>query len=415
MVPNPRGEAIMGKSKGAHCIGILTSGGDCPGLNAAIRGVAKPAIIDFGIEVMGIEKGFRGLVENHSRRLQMNDVSRILSLGGTILGTSREKPHKMPLPNGETVDLTERAVETYHHLGLDCLVCLGGNGTHKVAYSLMKKGLNIIGLPKTIDNDLVETDITFGFDSAVNTAAEAIDRLYSTAEAHLRVMVIELMGHKAGWLALHAGIAGGADVILIPEIPYDLDSICHHLKERRRHGKWFSIIAVAEGARPRAEVESAKKLAKVEQLVGAAGADATNESDQDKKDKKDRKKKKKDKRLKEDLNGSFVSLDDKGDGRASSSVAKAISRKLGMETRVTVLGHLQRGGIPTPFDRILATRLGTYAAEMLAEGVYNRMVALKGSEVTSVPMEAVAGKLKLVPLDHPLIRVARRVATNFGD
>src|SRR5260370_13985427 len=233
----------------ARCIGILTSGGDCPGLNAAIRGVAKPARSDSHSEVIGIEKGFRGLVENHSRVLHRQDASGILSLGGTTLGTSREKPHKMPLPNGETVDLTARAVETYSRLGLDCLVCLGGNGTHKVAFNLMKHGLNVIGLPKTIDNDLAETEMTFGHDSAVTTAAEAIDRLYSTAEAHLRVMVIELMGHHAGWLTLSCGMAGGADIILIPEIPYDLDSICQHLIERRRRGKWFSIVAVAEGAR----------------------------------------------------------------------------------------------------------------------------------------------------------------------
>src|SRR5438105_3318814 len=235
----------------AKCVGILTSGGDCPGLNAAIRGVAKPAISDFHIEVIGIEKGFRGLVENHSRVLHLQDVSNILTMGGTILGTSREKPHRIPLPHGKTVDLTERAVENYQRLGLDCLVCLGGNGTHKVAYSLMQEGLNVIGLPKTIDNDLAETDNTFGHDSALTTAAEAIDRLHSTAEAHLRVMVIELMGHKTGWLTLSAGLAGGADVILIPEIPYDLDSICNNLTERRRRGKWFSIVAVAEGAVPK--------------------------------------------------------------------------------------------------------------------------------------------------------------------
>lgn len=193
----------------AKCIGILTSGGDCPGLNAAIRGVAKPLLSDFHIEVVGIEKGFRGLVENNARVLHLEDITGILSTGGTILGTSREKPHKMPLPNGDTIDMTDRAVETYQRLGLDCLVCLGGNGTHKVSHYLTKRGLNVIGLPKTIDNDLAQTDITFGFDSAVTTAAQAIDRLYSTAEAHLRVMVIELMGHHAGWLALSAGLAGG--------------------------------------------------------------------------------------------------------------------------------------------------------------------------------------------------------------
>jgi 6-phosphofructokinase 1 len=407
----------MSTSKGARCIGILTSGGDCPGLNAAIRGVAKPAMSDFHIEVIGIEKGFRGLVENNSRVLHQHDVSGILSLGGTILGTSREKPHKMPLPNGKTVDLTSRAVENYHRLGLDCLVCLGGNGTHKVAYKLMEQGLNVIGLPKTIDNDLVETDITFGHDSAMTTAAQAIDRLYSTAEAHLRVMVIELMGHKAGWLALNAGIAGGADVILIPEIPYDLDSIAQHLTERRRRGKWFSIIAVAEGAIPR------MKSAPVEQTVLARMESATASSvasvpagDADKKDGKKKKKKKKHRDGAPDhTNGAYLSLDDKGDGKASSSVARALSKRLGMETRVTVLGHLQRGGIPTPYDRILATRLGTYAAEMLSRGEYNKMVCLKGSEVTAVDLEKVAGKLKLVPTDHPLIEAARRVGTNFGD
>jgi 6-phosphofructokinase 1 len=373
----------------AKCIGILTSGGDCPGLNAAIRGVAKPAISDFHIEVIGIEKGFRGLVENHSRVLHLHDISGILSLGGTILGTSREKPHKMPLPNGETVDMTARGVETYNRLGLDCLVCLGGNGTHKVAFNLMKHGLNVLGIPKTIDNDLAETDVSFGFDSAVTTAAQAIDRLYSTAEAHLRVMVIELMGHYAGWLTLTAGLAGGADIILIPEIPYDLDSICQHLTERRRRGKWFSIVAVAEGARPRPVPPSMPdgKIAK--------------------------KKKKNDKKKGE--RGEPVSASEDSDGRVSTSVAKAISRRIGMETRVTVLGHLQRGGIPTPYDRVLATRFGVFAAEMLAEGTYNRMVALRGSEVTSVPLEEVAGRTRVVPLDHPLIRAARRVGTNFGD
>ncbi|MCI0638669.1 MAG: 6-phosphofructokinase [Gemmataceae bacterium] len=388
----------MGAAK-AKCIGILTSGGDCPGLNAAIRGVAKPALSDFHVEVIGIEKGFRGLVENNSRILHQHDVSGILSLGGTILGTSREKPYKMPLPNGETVDLTSRAVETYSRLGLDCLVVLGGNGTHKVAYTLVKHGLNVIGLPKTIDNDLVETDITFGHDSAVNTAAQALDKLYSTAEAHLRVMVVEVMGHDAGWLALNAGLAGGADIILIPEIPYDMDSICKHLTERRRRGKWFSIVAVAEGARPKAK----------EPLPNQQPESDKDRKKRKKADKKELKKDKKDKRRDNGGNGEFA------DGRASSQVAKLISERLGMETRVTVLGHLQRGGIPTPFDRILATRFGTYAAEMLAEGVYNHMVCLKGSDVNHVPLEQVAGKIKLVPRDHALIRAARRVGTNFGD
>jgi 6-phosphofructokinase 1 len=366
--------------------------------------VVKPALSDFNIEVIGIEKGFRGLVENHSRPLHLNDVSGILSQGGTILGTSREKPHRMPLPHGKTVDLTLRAVETYNRLGLDCLVCLGGNGTDKVAYNLMQNGLNVLGLPKTIDNDLAETDATFGHDSAVTTAAQAIDRLYSTAEAHLRVMVIELMGHKAGWLTLCAGLAGGADIILIPEIPYDIESICQHLTERRRRGKWFSIVAVAEGCVPK-RMEAA--------VAATVDAIAKKGGKKDRK-KRDRKGEKTDKG-KAAGNGASRGLDEAGDGRASAQVARAISRRLGIETRVTVLGHLQRGGVPTPRDRILATRFGTHAAEMLAQGKYNRMICLKGDDVTSVPIEQVAGKLKLVPLDHPLIRAARRVGTNFGD
>ena len=312
----------MAASKPARCVGILTSGGDCPGLNAAIRAVVKPCLSDFHIEVIGIEKGFRGLVENHSRVLHAQDVSGIMATGGTILGTSREKPHRMPLPNGETVDLTPRAVETYNRLGLDCLVCLGGNGTHKVAHSLMKQGLNVLGLPKTIDNDLAETDNTFGHDSAVAVAAEAIDRLHSTAEAHLRVMIIELMGHKAGWLTLAAGLAGGADIILIPEISYDLDSICQHLTERRRRGKWFSIIAVAEGATLKhsvAQLEAAIKDSKKEKKNDRA--------------EKGNKPKSSSAVLRVNGSSSGVSLDDSGEGRATSRVAKAIHQRLGMDTR----------------------------------------------------------------------------------
>lgn len=376
-------------------VGVLTSGGDCPGLNAAIRGVVKPAISGYHIEVIGIEKGFRGLVENHSRVLHLPDVSNILTSGGTILGTSREKPHRMPLPHGKSVDLTERAVETYHRLGLDCLICLGGNGTHKVAYSLSQRGLNVIGLPKTIDNDLAETDMTFGYDSAMTTAAEAIDRLHSTAEAHLRVIIIELMGHKAGWLTLSAGLAGGADVVLIPEIPYDIESVCKNLTERRRRGKWFSIVAVAEGANAKSPA-----LAPVGAEVDGAGGDKPD---------KEEKKKKKDK--KEHANGILLGTRES----PGAAVARSISERLGIDTRVTVLGHLQRGGSPTPYDRILATRFGTHAVELLAEGNYNRMVCLKGAQVTSVPIEDVAGKLKTVPLDHPLLLSARHVGTNFGD
>jgi 6-phosphofructokinase 1 len=391
-------------------VGILTSGGDCPGLNAAIRGVVRPALSDYHIEVIGIEKGFRGLVENNARVLHPQDVSGILSSGGTILGTSREKPHRMPQANGKTVDMTDRAVETYQRLGLDCLVCLGGNGTHKIACRLMQKGLNVLGLPKTIDNDLVETDMTFGHDSAVATATEAIDRLHSTAEAHLRIMVIELMGHKAGWLTLAAGLAGGADLILIPEIPYDLDSICRHLTERRRRGKWFSIVAVAEGAIPRQAAPAPEP------------SPERAEEEPEKKEKKKKKKKKHKNKEAEDGAGTPVEKRESSAGaeevlpsNAGNVVARAIHQRLGIDTRVTVLGYLQRGGVPTPADRLLATRFGTHAAELLAAGTYNRMVCLKGAEITSVPIEQVAGKIKLVPPDHPLVRAARRVGTNFGD
>jgi len=384
-------------------VGILTSGGDCPGLNAAIRGVVKPAISDFHIEVIGIEKGFRGLVENQSRVLHWHDVSNILATGGTILGTSREKPHRMPLPNGKTVDLSERAAETYSRLGLDCLVCLGGNGTHKIAYNLMQHGLNVLGLPKTIDNDLAETDATFGHDSAVTTATEAIDRLHSTAEAHLRVMVIELMGHKAGWLTLSAGLAGGADIILIPEIPYDLARICQHLTERRRRGKWFSIVAVAEGAVPRQEDTAAAPATRVIKLGKGAKKAHKRAARLGQGDKAS------------PGRGARAAQADGLEDRPGAAVARAISHRLGIEARVTVLGYLQRGGVPTPYDRLLATRFGTHAAELLAQGAYNRMVCLKGQEVTSVPIEQVAGKIKLVPPDHPLVQAARRVGTSFGD
>ena len=294
--------------------------------------------------------------------------------------------------------MTSRAVETYNRLGLDCLVCLGGNGTHKVAYNLTKQGLNVIGLPKTIDNDLAETDITFGFDSAVTTAAQAIDRLYSTAEAHLRVMVIELMGHNAGWLTLTAGIGGGADIILIPEIPYDIDSICQHLTERRRRGKWFSIIAVAEGAPIAPERLDERRTPMIDKAKRTARREEKGQEAQGQEERS--------------------MCDDEALRRTAASAPaspRPSAQRLGMETRVTVLGHLQRGGIPTPFDRVLATRFGTHAAEMLAEGVYNHMVCMHGAEVTSVPLEKVAGRTKLVPLDHPLIRSARRVGTNFGD
>ncbi len=258
----------MKKKSKTHCVGILTSGGDCPGLNAAIRGVAKPALDHYGIEVIGILDGFRGLVENRTRTLDSRSVSGILTLGGTILGTSRDKPHRMPM-GGKVLDMTETVAENARRLGIDCLVCLGGRGTQKNALQLHEAaGMDVVTLPKTIDNDVAETDVSFGFDTAMSIATEAIDRLHSTATSHNRLIVCEVMGHNAGWLALGAGIAGGADVILIPEIPYDLEAVAEHLKARRRSGKRFSIIVVAEGARTRQEAEAESKRGEKEKEEG---------------------------------------------------------------------------------------------------------------------------------------------------
>lgn len=360
-----------------HTFGILTSGGDCPGLNAAIRGVAKAAHEKYSMNIIGINEGFRGLIEGDVKLLKSTDVSGILTRGGTILGTSREKPFK----NDETGSLRdseagrnkpEAIIENYKNLNLDCLVILGGNGTHKTANLLKKAGLNIVGLPKTIDNDIWGTDVTFGFHSAVDIATGAIDRLHSTAHSHNRVMVVELMGHKAGWLSLYAGISGGGDVILIPEIPYSIDCICRHLLKRASQGKAFSIVVVAEGA---VSVEEAM-LPKAER-----------------------------KKLKK-TNEYFT----KG-----YEIAQAIQQTAGMETRLTVLGYQQRGGTPSPYDRLLATMFGTAAAELLHNGDYGKIVALEGTRVVARPLEEIAGKLKLVPIDHPLIETARGVGTCFGD
>ncbi len=370
-------------------IGILTSGGDCPGLNAAIRGVAKAAM-HYGIQVQGILDGFRGLVENRSIPLDSRDVSGLLTAGGTLLGTSRDKPHKMRM-GSEVMDMTEVAVANMKRMNIDCLVCLGGNGTQKNALRLREAtDIGIITLPKTIDNDVTCTDVTFGFDSAMRVATEAVDRLHTTATSHHRVIVCEIMGHDAGWLALGAGIAGGADVVLIPEIPYDLEIVARHLNNRRKSGKRFSIIAVAEGVRSR------------EQL-------ALDEADPE------RKKKKK----KSEPEEVFDALTHEGVHLVQESVASRIARRIqtmtGVEARVTALGHVQRGGQPTPYDRLLATRLGTQAGKLLAEGVYDVMVALQGGETVPVPLKDVAGKKKLVPPDHPWIESARLVETCFGD
>ena len=375
------------KNSKTRCIGILTSGGDCPGLNAAIRGVAKAAINRYGMKVVGFNDGFRGLVENRSIILDDRNVSGILTMGGTILGTSRDKPHKMPM-GGKKMDMTAAAVENIRRHQIDCLVCLGGGGTQKNAYHLHKEGgINVLTLPKTIDNDVFGTDITFGFDTAMSIASEAIDRLHTTATSHHRIIVCEIMGHNSGWLALGAGIAGGADVILIPEIPYDLHAVAEHLMERRRTGKRFSIIAIAEGAQSTAEAvaEAEEKKAKSEP-------------------RKDE--------IKYDEHGfAYHPFHEP----KASQLTRQIQELTGIEARVTYLGHVQRGGIPSATDRLYSTMLGNKAAELLAAGEYNMMVAIKGNSTAAVPLKDVAGKKKMVPVDHPWIRSARLVGTCLGD
>jgi 6-phosphofructokinase 1 len=361
-------------------IGILTSGGDSPGLNAAIRGVGKACQTHYGMHIVGIRDGFRGLMENRTMALEGEALSGILTLGGTILGTSREKPHKM-LVDGRVQDMTEAIVANYHANKLDCLVCLGGGGTQKNALRLHQAGLNVVTLPKTIDNDVALTDITFGFDTALGIATDAIDRLHSTAHSHHRIIVVEIMGHRAGWLALGAGIAGGADVILIPEIPYDVEVVAEAIKARKLKGKPFSIVAVAEGAITRQEAEA---------LHAVAG----------------RKKGKK----KEGLDEPELVYADR-----TLRLAQQLETLTGLEARVTILGHLQRGGTPSAADRILATRLGTAAADLIHQRHYGVMVAARGESTERVRLEDVAGQVKTVPPDHPWVESARGVGTSFGD
>lgn len=377
------------KESKTRCIGILTSGGDCPGLNAAIRGVAKAAIGEYGMKVVGFLDGFRGLVENRSIILDDRNVSGILTMGGTILGTARDKPHKMDM-GGTRMDMTAAAVENLRRHHIDCLVCLGGGGTQKNAWHLHTAGgVDVLTLPKTIDNDVAETDITFGFDTAMAIASEAIDRLHTTATSHHRIIVCEIMGHDAGWLALGAGIAGGADVILIPEIPYDLEAVAAHLQGRRMSGKRFSIIAVAEGARSIAEAERDSSKPKTK----------TKSDDQEP-------------LVQKDEGGHAYHLVSEA---KSSRIAREIQRLTGTEARVTSLGHVQRGGTPTARDRLLCTLLGTKAAEVLAEGTYNVMISIRGETCVPVPLEKVAGSKKTVPLTHPWIRSARLAGTCLGN
>ncbi len=369
-------------------IGILTAGGDSPGLNAAIRGVGKAAQGAFGMQVVGFRDGFRGLMQNRIIRLDRDELSGILTRGGTVLGTSRDKPHKMPIGD-KKLDVTDVIVENYNKHHLDVLVCLGGGGTQKNAYRLMKKGLNIVTLPKTIDNDVAKTDVTFGFDTAMGIATEAIDRLHSTAHSHHRIIVVEVMGHNAGWLALGSGIAGGADVILIPEIPYDVEKVAAAIRNRRRAGKAFSIVAVAEGA--------------ISQDYAPALREARKMKKKAKKKKEKKKAKKQIKQLEADHVGNTLRL------------SNQLEELTGLEARVTILGYYQRGGIPSAADRLLATRLGTVCTALINDGVYGVMVAARGNGAEPVPLNEVVGKRKTVPLDHPWIDTARRVGTGLGD
>ncbi len=335
-------------------IGILTSGGDCPGINATIRGVCKTAISHYGMEVYGIHSGFRGLLDDDVVPLDENSLTGLLSMGGTILGTSREKPFKSRPNSPVSEDKPTMMLKTIRDRRLDCVVCIGGNGTQKTAAKLAATGVNVVTVPKTIDNDVWGTDISFGFDSAVSIATDAIDRLHSTASAHQRVMVIEVMGHKAGWIALYSGMAGGGDIILLPEIPFDIHRIGDAIINRLKKGKPYSIVVVAEG------------------------------------------------------------IPTLGGKKAAQYIAEEIEYETGFETRETVLGYIQRGGAPTAFDRNLATRMGGHATELIANGQFGRMVSLQGSEITSVPLSEVAGKLKLVTADHDLVVQGRRMGICFG-
>ena len=357
-------------------VGVLTGGGDCPGLNAVIRAVTKTALFRYQLEVFGIEDGFQGLIQNRLHPLTEQDVSNILTMGGTILGTNnRCDPKRYPVKTEagtEFRDVSDRVMEHIEHRHLDALIVIGGDGTMAVANHFTRLGVNCIGVPKTIDNDLEGTDVTFGFATARYVATMALDRIHTTAASHHRAMLVEVMGRNAGWIALHAGVASGADVILLPEIPFDVDKICEKVTDRSRHGKRFSIICVSEGAKP---------------VDGKQVVDRYDPTSPEP-----------------------VRL-----GGVSKLVAQMIEEKTEIETRTTVLGHVQRGGSPVPEDRVLATEFGHAAVTALMDGKRNRMIVMKGRTVRDIDMEDVAGKQRLVALDHPLIHAARDVGTGFGD
>ena len=368
-------------------VGILTAGGDSPGLNAAIRGFGK-ASIGYGWEVIGYRDGFRGLAEDRRVKLTKSALAGILTVGGTILGTSRDKPHRM-LVDGEARDMTDAIVANYRKAGLDALICIGGGGTAKNALRLSKAGLNVITLPKTIDFDLAMTDASIGFATALEIATDAIDRLHSTAHSHHRIIVAELMGHGAGWLTLGAGLAGGADVILIPEIPYSVGDIATAIKRRVKAGTNFSIVAVAEGAR---SIEDAKALAATAMRIEKAG----------------------DRTAKDAARAEYDLLELQHSGN-TLRLAHQLEQLTGLESRVSILGYVQRGGTPSPVDRLLATRVGSAAADLVKDGTFGVMVAARGDTTEAVPLSEVAGKRNVVPADHPWIAAARHVGTCLGD
>jgi 6-phosphofructokinase len=370
----------------ARSIGILTAGGDSPGLNAAIRAVGKAAQRAYGMHVIGFKDGFLGLMQNRFVRLDSDSLSGILIKGGTVLGTSRAKVDKMEMGDGRKMDMRAMMRDVVDQHELEALVVLGGDGTMRNALKLEDVGIHVLALPKTIDNDVTGTDVTFGFDTAMGIATEAIDRLHSTAHSHHRIILAEVMGHEVGWLALGAGLAGGADVILIPEIPYDIEAVAASIQARKAAGSAFSIIAVAEGAYSLDDSMARRSiLAALESADGEA---------------------------KRELRGQLVALEK---APRTEQLATALEGATGLESRVTILGHVQRGGTPSPADRLLATRLGTAAASYIADGVHSVLVAARGQSTEAVPLKEIAGVTKFVPLDHPWIDSARSLGIVLGD
>lgn len=352
---------------------MLTSGGDCQSLNATMRGVAKTLYNNVKeIEIIGFLEGYKGLMHEEYKIMKPSDFSGILTEGGTIIGTSRQPFKLMRVIGEDGFDKVEAMKKTYKKLNLDCLVVLGGNGSQKTANLLREEGLNVVSLPKTIDNDLWGTDMTFGFQSAVNIASDAIDCIHTTAASHGRVFIVEVMGHKVGWLTLHAGMASGADIILIPEIPYDIDKVVEAIEKRTREGKRFSILAVAEGAISKEDAKLSKKEYKAKLAARP-----------------------------------YPSV--------SYEIGKRIEEKTGQEIRVTIPGHTQRGGSPCPYDRVLSTRFGAAAAQMIMERDYGKLVGIKNGEIVRIPLEEVAGKLKTVDPNASIIKEAKAVGISFGD